>query len=147
MTAPAAIFLVLFVAFVAWLVWLAARAVSAPTLNEAVAQGVATAINEASAPGGAIEQALCDSLRRLARENRPIAGQLAWTPFAWQIAFEFIRVGDMHPWAARDLAVSTLRNMLRDEKISFGDPNHDWSQDAARVIAHEMEIDHWETRQ
>lgn len=56
----------------------------------------------------------------------------------------FIQAG-LPPAEAWKMAVRTLEAFLRSEKIDFGNPAYDWSPDAGRVIAEEMEIEHWDS--
>lgn len=44
------------------------------------------------------------------------------------------------------LAVYTINQFLRDEKIDFGDARFSWGASAATILANEYEIDHWESR-
>ncbi len=118
-------------------------------IGEAIKRTVDRALEDAAKPGGLIEtrmnEIIDDVLRKAARDNKKVAGKLTATAFVWQVAFEFMRTDrSMEPMNAKALAVSTVRDFLRDDKIKFGDPAYAWDQDAAITLAREREIDHWE---
>lgn len=67
--------------------------------------------------------------------------------------FRFVKVIQWHIQQAQpDLADKQAYEMARrayatflsDEKITFGDKRYAWDRAAAKTIAHEYEIDHWE---
>lgn len=135
--------------------WVIYEACDGFDLNKSINRGIATGISEglskASAPGGAIDRAvisaIAESMEKRARENLSLGNQpLTATGFTWEIAFEFIRIGEMKWEAAFQLAKDTLTEFLRDEGIHYGHGDYAWTQSGAQDIAREMEIDHWEAR-
>jgi len=50
----------------------------------------------------------------------------------------------MDPLEAWRIAGETLRSYCEDEECHFGDPDHDWSREAAVTIIHEYELHHWD---
>lgn len=73
--------------------------------------------------------------------------QYRWFWFVKGIQAEMLRVDPtMRPADAFYRARNIYHELLADEKIEFGDPHYDWSDAAARDIAHLYEIDHWEAR-
>lgn len=113
------------------------------TLNRLIERRVEGAVErwlDARLPG-----MVDDIMRKEARRNLTLRGPLNSTQFVWQMAFEFMRTDrSMAAVVARDLAVETLRQFLRDEKIRFGHRDYGWDQGCAVTLARECEIDHWE---
>lgn len=123
-------------------------------INKGADQAVSETLTEAFKPGGwgdlklreIVNVRMDEIIRKMAYNNEHAEGQLNPTPFVWQCAFEFMRTDrSMKFQAAKALAISTVRQYLRDEKIKFGDTNYDWSWEGAKIIAREYETDHWET--
>jgi hypothetical protein len=112
--------------------------------SRAVAAGVEQALQDAQRPGGLFDQAINDVLVQEAKKNAPVVGPLNLVQFVWQMAFEFIRAGDLKADDASKMAIDTLKEFLRAEKIRFGDPGYAWDQSAAVILARECAIDYWE---
>lgn len=67
--------------------------------------------------------------------------------FVCEIGRHFKRVDPtMSNRGTYELAVSTLREYLADEKISFGDPEYSWDRAGAIAIAQQWQTDHWEAQ-
>ena len=144
-----ALYIVLFGLVGAGLIILLAKAIvdanDGFSLGPSIGRGIASALDEASQPGGAFDQAIDRAVRGMAENRTAYVGDLTPTGFVWQVAFEFLRTDKTMPAsAARDLAVETLSDFLRDEKIKFGDAAYAWDQSAARTIARECEIEYWD---
>lgn len=89
-----------------------------------------------------------DIMRQEAERDFRFPGPLNTAQFVWQMAFEFMRTDKaMRADAARDMAVYTLRDFLKDEGIRFGHRDYAWGQDAAIILARECQTDHWEASQ
>jgi hypothetical protein len=73
------------------------------------------------------------------RDNAPMTETQFWFAMCQRFARE-----NVTPDEAGKYAADTLRAYLRDEKIAFGDPSYAWDRHAARTIAEQYEIDHWE---
>jgi hypothetical protein len=66
--------------------------------------------------------------------------------FVKQIQMEFHRVDpSFNPLRSWDMAINVVRQHLEDEKIKFGDPAYSWDKSGAIELAHEYEIQHWES--
>jgi hypothetical protein len=119
-----------------------------PAIGRGIVAGIAEGVEAAAQPGGAFDKGLDGVLRKRADERRQVAGDLGPTSFVWEMAFEFMRTDrTMSAVAARDLAIDTLKDFLRDEKIRFADTGYGWDQSCAITLAHECEIDYWEHSQ
>lgn len=116
-----------------------------PAIGRGIAEGLAQGLEEAAQPGGAFDKAIDKAMREVADERRELAGNLRPSPFVWQMAFEFMRTDRSMTFAeAQDLAVDTLKDFLRDEKIKFGNPGYGWDQSCAITLARECQTDYWE---
>ena len=84
-------------------------------------------------------------IRKESARTVQLSGPLPPVQFVWQMAMEFMRFDlTMKATDARDLAVSTLRDFLRGEKVKFGHRDYAWDQQAAFTLARECEIAYWE---
>jgi hypothetical protein len=71
--------------------------------------------------------------------------EYAWFHFAKLMQAEMLRVDPtMTPKDSFHRARDALFDFLKEEKIQFGAPGYDWTPQAARELAHELEIRHWE---
>lgn len=106
-------------------------------IDRGVEHGVRQAMDQFTAPGGKLDEMILAELKK--PENR-------WFWFVKAMQAKMMTVDPaMDGKLAYDVAVSTLRDFLRDEKIKFGDPDYDWSDAGARDLIQAMEIDHWES--
>ena len=116
-----------------------------PAIGRGIAEGIAQGFEEGARPGGAFDKALDKVMREIADERRVLTGPLRPTPFVWEMAFEFMRTDRaMTAVAARDLAMDTLKDFLRDEAIKFGDASYGWDQSCAVTLSRECAIEYWE---
>ena len=60
------------------------------------------------------------------------------------IANEFVKEGKMKQHIAADLALATYRIYKSDIGVKFGDEDYFWDQYAAKEVAWEYEISHWD---
>lgn len=60
------------------------------------------------------------------------------------IADEFVKEGKMKLHMAKDLALATYRIYKSDLGVKFGDEDYFWDKHAAKEVAWEYEISHWE---
>lgn len=99
---------------------------------------IETAVHEA------VQETMPRVLAQMAADDRKLTGPLNPVQFTWQIAFAFIRNG-MPVVAAKKLAIETLAEFLGDEGIRFRARGYLWDQPAAKTLAEEYEIRHWES--
>lgn len=66
------------------------------------------------------------------------------TQFIVQIAIELGIAGPMKAKDALPEAERVYRDFLKSSCIAFGDRDYDWSEDAARTLAHEGSIAYWD---
>lgn len=64
--------------------------------------------------------------------------------FIQAIADEFIKEGKMEAHTAKDLALVTYRLYKTEIGVKFGDEDYFWDEHAAKDVAWEYEISHWE---
>jgi len=69
---------------------------------------------------------------------------LTRTQFIVAMAVEIGRAGALAAGEPLHLASAAYRQFEADTGVRFGDPDHAWDEAAARTIAREYEIDHWE---
>jgi hypothetical protein len=88
-----------------------------------------------------IEAAIMDTVRKGSDDGLSLAG------FILKITAELIdRSRPPLPYKrAHDMAVQVYQQFRQDNGgVKFGHPDWDWSGSAARTLAQEYEIDHWE---
>lgn len=94
---------------------------------------------------GKFDSAIEDVIVRTTRDG-PDEG-LSRIGFILKITVELIdrSVPPLPYKRARDMAEEVYQQFRRDnDGVKFGDPDWDWSGSAARTLAEEYEIDHWE---
>ncbi|KQT08493.1 hypothetical protein ASG40_11470 [Methylobacterium sp. Leaf399] len=69
---------------------------------------------------------------------------LTRTQFIIAMAVEIGKSGNLPAGEPLRLASRAYHAFEDDTGASFGDPEHAWDQDAARIIAREYETAHWE---
>jgi len=109
-------------------------------VNKGVQKAVESALARFTAPGGRMDDLIGDQLW-----SQEISQTATLTPvgFIWAMRLYFHKRGCSRQEAS-DLANSTLREFLADEKIKFGHPDYAWTRGGAEAIADEYQIQHWE---
>lgn len=95
--------------------------------------------------GGVFDDAIEEVIVKTVREGRD--SDLSRIGFILKIAVELIdKSKPAIPYKrARDMAYEVYAQFRRDNgMVKFGHPDWDWSGSAARLLAQEYEIDHWE---
>lgn len=64
--------------------------------------------------------------------------------FIQAIADEFVKEGKMEQHSAKNLALATYHIYMRDLGVRFGDKDYFWNKYAAKDVAWEYEISHWD---
>lgn len=113
-----------------------------PFLKRAVDRGVKAGVEQAVAnfakPGGGLDKAILDALK---------APKFKWFWFVKAMQARMLAVDPtMGNKKAYAVALNAYRDFLHEEKIEFGHPDYDWSDDGARDLIDDYEIDHWEAK-
>lgn len=96
----------------------------------------------------ALEKGIADGLHRGAPKMVELVldslWKHPWYPFIAGAQLRLIEMG-MKPKEAWELARTTCLNYVNEEKLTFGQPDHDWSPSGGRDVVQAYEIDHWES--
>lgn len=111
--------------------------------DRAVQRGVTKALGDFCAPAGPLHEIVERTVWKQMDESLSRTARLTPLGFTWALRLCFRKHGCSFAQAS-DLANSTLRQYLTDEKIKFGATDYSWTRGAAEEIADEYELQHWE---
>lgn len=107
-----------------------------PSIDRGVKKGVKQAVDNLIT-SGALDKAILDVLAK---------PKFKWFWFVKHMQKRMMEIDKtLTGKRAYGIALNTYRDFLNEEKIEFGDPAYDWSEDAARDLIQAYEIDHWES--